>query len=330
MKKIITVTALMCFFLVNSKGQHVNKKFETIFTKYTVSTKTCTRIVHFSGSLIFIPENAFALNPKNAVDSVDIYYREIRSPLDMIVHDIPMVFSLAGKQVHLESNGMFEIWGKSKEDTILVHEDKSIEVRLATDEAKMNKRMEGYRFEPNKKLWTSYTNRLRNNQIDKTDDNLWGSSSEQNEDAEIWEEEDGSFSEWAREDSIRRVAFQAMEIFDFGLYNYDAVIDNETFISIKADFIDKATQKPLQATIYIVYDDINSVFYFPPYTWGEDFSIIQDKSYKLFSIDKEGQIARLYDFPVLKEIQNETFTFQLEGKGDTPNSKEELAKLTGL
>lgn len=324
------MTALMCLFLANSQGQHVNKAFETAFTKYTVSTKTCTRIVHFSGSLIFIPENAFALSPENAVDSVDLYYREIRSPLDMIVHDISMVFSLAGRQVHLESNGMFEIWGKSKEDTIAVHEDKSIEVRLAMSEAQADRRMEGYRFDPSKKLWTSYTNRLRNNRID-IDDALWGSSSVQSEEeTEIWEEEDGTFSEWAREDSIRRVAFQAMEIFDFGLYNYDKVIADETFISVKADFIDKATQKPLQATVYIVYDDINSVFYFPPYNWAADFSIIQGKSYKLFSIDKEGQVARLHDFPVLKDIENEAFTFQLEAEGDTPKNKEELAKLTGL
>jgi hypothetical protein len=325
MRKLITVIILMCLFLANSQGQHVNSDFETAFTKYTVSAKACTRIVHFSGSLIFIPENAFALSPKDAVDSVDIYYREIRSPLDMIVHDIPMVFSLAGRQVHLESNGMFEIWGKSKDDTLAVHEDKSIEVRLAMSEVQSDRRMEGYRFDASKRSWTSYTNRLTNNRIDHTDDDLWGSSPVQNE--EVWEEDD---SEWAQEDSIRRVAFQAMEIFDFGLYNYDKIIDDEIFVSVRADFIYKANQKALQATVYIVYDDINSVFYFPPDTWAKGFSIIQDNSYKLFSIDKEGRVARLRDFPLLKEIQDQAFTFQLEGDGAQPENKQELAKLTGL
>jgi hypothetical protein len=319
------MTALMCLFVVNSQGQHVPKAFETVFTKYTVSTKSCTRIVHFSGSLIFIPENAFALDPKNAVDSVDIYYREVRTPLDMIVHGIPMVFSLAGQQVYLESNGMFEIWGKSKEDTIAVHEDKSIEVRLAMEEGHMDRQMEGYRFDPEKNMWDSYSNRLRNNRIDNTDDDLWGSASEQT-DAD-WEEDD---SQWMQEDSIRRVAFQAMEIFDFGLYNYDKIIDDQTFVHVQASFIDKASHQALQATVYIVYDDINSVFYFPPYTWEKDFSIIQGKSYKLFSIDTTGQVSRLRDLPVLQEIQNQAFTFELDRADDQPTNKEELATLTGL
>lgn len=331
MRKLLFVIAILFVFQINSQGQNIHKAFETEFTKYTVSAKNCTKIVHFSGSLIFIPEDAFVLNSQNQVDSIDIYYREILTPLDMLVHNIPMTFNLTGKQFYLESNGMFEIWGKQEDDTISVHEDKSIEVRLAIKEHQVDVQMEGFRFDTTNNQWVSYTNQLRNASVDNNDDDLWGSSPVQlnalQEEDEMWEEED---SEWAQTDSIRRVAFQAMEIYEFGLYNYDKIIDDETFISISAGFVDKTSQKPLTSTVYIVYNEINSVFYYPSSTWIDDFSIIQNRSYKLFSIDKEGNIFRLHNFPDLKDIQNNTYTFQLEAENKIPENKQELSKIIRL
>lgn len=300
-------------------------EFEIKFTKYTVSTKSCTKIVHITGSLIFIPEDAFALDPRNVVDSLDIYYREIRTPLDMIIQGIPMICYVAGKPFYLESNGMFEIWAKLKSDTINIHEDKSIEVRLAMQPAEVDYRMEGFKFDNNSNQWKSYTNRLNNSTVYNTDDDLWGSAPIQN-DQFIEEEVD---PEWARQDSIRKVAFQAMEIFDFGLYNYDKIIDNETFISLKASFVN-TDNKMLSSTIFIVYEEINSVFQYPPYNWENDFSIIENKSYSMFTIDKEGRISSLNNFPVLKEISGKEYEFKLETEEAAPESRQELAHLTGL
>lgn len=324
----IIVIILSWLTLSNSQGQHLRETLEMEFTRYRVSTKSCTKIVHSSGSLIFIPENAFALNASNSVDSIDIYYREILSPLDMFIHDIPMTYNLIGQTVYLESNGMFEIWGKSKQDTISVHEDKSIEVRLAMSESLADKHMEGYRYDKVTRQWVSYANQLGNARIDNTDDDLWGSAPLQNE--IFLEEEWEGDSAWARSDSIRRVAFQVMEIFDFGLFNYDKVIEQEIFVRIQANFINKANQQPLKTTVYIVYDELNSVFYYPPDKWANDFSIIQNKSYKLFSINTEGKIARLFSFPLLQDIQDKAHTFQLEEESTIPTSRQELAKLTGI
>jgi len=327
MRILIPIIAIAFLFQGNVYAQLPNEKFQIEFTKYTVSSTACTRIVHSSGSIILIPENAFALDPKSEVDSVDVYYRVLLTPLDIISHGIPMDYAILNKKVQFESNGMFEIWAKSNEDPINIHEDKSIEVRLAMSDLQASKRMEGYLLDPSTKKWKSYTNRIRNNRIDNTDDDLWGSSPVQNE--EFLEEEGGDVM-WAQQDSIRRVAFQAMEIFDFGLYNYDKIIDDEIFISVEANFVNQSNQEALKSTIYIVYDDLNSVFYFPPYTWAEDFSIIQNKSYKLFSIDTEGNIYRLKDFPEIKGLSNQAVSFQLQKEGIAPQNRQELSKLTGL
>ncbi|MDH5365976.1 MAG: hypothetical protein OEW67_03260, partial [Cyclobacteriaceae bacterium] len=75
---------------------------------------------------------------------------------------------------------------------------------------------------------------------------------------------------------------------------------------------------------------INSVFYYPPNTWTNDFSIIQNRSYKLFSIDMEGNIFRLHNFPELKNIQNNTYIFQLEAENKMPENKQELSKIIRL
>lgn len=327
MKIRFIVTFLMCLITLLGYSQHPLSKLETPFTKYRVSTKVCSKLTHSSGSIIFVPDAAFDLSGTNNVDSVDIYYRELRSPLDMVAHHVPMTFSLMGKKFFLESNGMFEIWCKNGEDTVNVHEDRSIEVRFAVSPEQLDVRMEGYRLDVDKGEWESYTSRLGLAAVNKNDGDLWGSPSVQNESDILMEDENGDL--WAVEDSIRKVAFQAMEIFDFGLYNYDRIIENETYVSIKPSFINEK-QEAVKSTIYIVYDDINSVFEYPEYTWEDKFSIIAGKSYKMFAVDDKGQISILKKFPNLQEVNGTAYTFQLHNNNKPPENRQELAQITGI
>ncbi|MEL7004209.1 MAG: hypothetical protein AAFN93_15930 [Bacteroidota bacterium] len=313
-----------------SVAQLFQKQLENPFSKYSVSTKTCTKLIHSTGSIIFIPDHAFGLGKGAGIDSVDIFYREIRTPLEMIAHDIPMTFNVMNKRYHLESSGMFEIWAMYGADTIGIHEDRSIEVRLAVAPQDLDIRTEGYSLKRGADNWESYTSRLGFNSI-VDDDDLWGSNPVDEE--EIIEEdiffEDEEGTAWVASNSGRNVAFQAMEIFDFGFYNYDRIIEDQIYVKIEATFVDENAEA-IKSPVYIVYDEINSVFEYPAYTWEDQFSLIKNMPYKLFSVDNDGKIMILKDFPNLNSAHNQSYTFELKTNEKVPNTKQELASITGL
>lgn len=328
MKKLILLF-LSASFLVNAQSSL--KDLEEPFTKYRVSTTACSKIIHTSGSIIFIPDHAFAVNTEE-VDSVDIFYREMRSPMDMIVHNINMVTELMDKPYYLESNGMFEIYSRHNSDTIEVHEDRSIVVRLAMRPKDIDVSMEGFKYNNETNLWDSYTDRLDHLFLDNNDSDLWGSGPTSQEgggefigEEEAWVPDPNQ----VRQDSIRAVAFQAMEIFDFGFYNYDKIIQGEVFIPIVASFVDQKNDS-LSSMVYVVYEDINSVFYYDEYDWRSGFSLIKDKAYKLFTLDKNGQLYNLRNYPVLSEEEDQKITFTLVNEGFIPDTKSKLSNLTGV
>lgn len=325
MKIISYCLLLFCLISVEIRAQLLSGKLETPFTKYRVSSTVCSKVVHSSGSMIFIPDNAFDLSNTNATDSLDLYYREIRTPSGMVSHKIPMHFNLLGKKLYLESNGMFEIWCKNGEDTINIHEDRSVEVRFAVKPKELDIRMEGFQLNEEGQ-WESYTSRLGLSAVTDKDNDLWGSPTVQSDEDIYLEDEDGEY--W-KQDSIRRVAFQAMEIFDFGLYNYDRIIENEVYVKVSPQFINEKLE-PLISTVFIVYDDLNSVFEYPQYTWADDFSIIKGKSYKLFALSEKGSVSNLKEYPDLNTIEGQQHTFKLYSQDKAPASSDELATLTGI
>jgi hypothetical protein len=117
-----------------------------------------------------------------------------------------------------------------------------------------------------------------------------------------------------------------MEINDFGFYNYDRLIEGEEYVYIKPQFV--SNKKALDSQIYVVYDDINSVFYFPQSTWGEDFFLIKGKSYRLFTIAADGQVLKLGEPPTL--VQGEAYTFSLDAQSEIPKDREAFTRLTGI
>lgn len=252
--------------------------------------------------------------------------------MDMIVHNINMVTELMDKPYYLESNGMFEIYSRHNSDTIEVHEDRSIVVRLAMRPKDIDVSMEGFKYNNETNLWDSYTDRLDHLFLDNNDSDLWGSGPTSQEgggefigEEEAWVPDPNQ----VRQDSIRAVAFQAMEIFDFGFYNYDKIIQGEVFIPIVASFVDQKNDS-LSSMVYVVYEDINSVFYYDEYDWRSGFSLIKDKAYKLFTLDKNGQLYNLRNYPVLSEEEDQKITFTLVNEGFIPDTKSKLSNLTGV
>ncbi len=77
---------------------------------YTINTAADTVLLHTTGSVLVIPQNAFVDEQgRDVTGTVQLNYREFHDHTDIIFSGIPMLYDSAGQQALLESAGMFEI-----------------------------------------------------------------------------------------------------------------------------------------------------------------------------------------------------------------------------
>jgi len=320
--KLFCLVFSSLFFQHYALSQGLPQQIKTSFSRYPVKAGDCTKITHTSGSIIYIEEGAIS----SGLDSVIIHYRELHTPLDMIVHDIQM-HTMLGDKIYLESTGMFEIYALAGGDTITIAPGKTIEVRMAITSRKVDPRVEGYIYDREQEHWQNFTNQINILKIDD-DDNLWGSPPVSNASAvdnNLPAELEEGWGTGEPNAKLKKV-LQTMSINQFGLYNFDKMLGGFNYTYVKADFIDNKS-KPVQSTIYLVYKNINSVFYFPPSSWQSDFFIIQNQPYKLFTINKDGTVLQLSKYPTLSTIANKQYIFALENIGKPANRRDLSSKI---
>ncbi len=330
MRNASLVIVLVLLMSIQVLGQTKLSDLKAPFSSYIVSTTECSKIMHHSGSLIFIPSNAFEVE-FSEVDVVTLLYRELRTPIQTLIHGINMTTELMGKSFYLQSNGMFEMYCLNGKDTVQVHEDRSIVVRLALDAKDIDVSMEGFSYNYKTRNWDSYTNRIQNLFLNSNDDDLWGSGMVSNNEASLenaeseWGDEWLVDSLWARQDSLRNLAFQTMEIFDFGLYNYDKIIDSEEFVPYVPQFVNQ-NNTAINTDVYVVYEGLNTVIYFREYNWKKNFTLIRDRKFSMFTVDDQGNIYKLKSYPKLEEPSSNV-TFKLEKEGAIPDTEVQLSTL---
>ena len=129
---------------------------------------------HTSGSLIFIPENAFG--PACSAQ-IKIKYREIHNKVDMLKAAISMIYKENGKRRMLESAGMFEIYAECNGKALELAPNKTIQVRMKCQRILPD--LQSFIFNKQKNAWEdaglpvmdlSY----RQNENNKDNTSLWG------------------------------------------------------------------------------------------------------------------------------------------------------------
>lgn len=109
---------------------------------FVIDNNKDTTIVYKTGSMIFVPSNAFKTKDgKDAKKKVKIRYREFHDQVDQIFSGIPMNYDSAGIIRPFESAGMFEVLA-FEDDSIPVYlkDGKTLKVNLLShnDENKFN------------------------------------------------------------------------------------------------------------------------------------------------------------------------------------------------
>lgn len=103
---------------------------------FKISTETPTQIEVNTGTKIVIPQNAFVDGNGNPVTGqVDITYREIKTPVDMLMSGVPMAYDSAGKTYQFVSAGNFELLAFKDGQPLELAQNKTIDISFVSTDA---------------------------------------------------------------------------------------------------------------------------------------------------------------------------------------------------
>lgn len=331
MKKTFYALLFMPLFLLPQKK-------EIAFKTFTLNPSTCNGFQSSSGSLIFVPDNAFLTEDGLACsEKVTIKYREFHSQTDMFYAGINMIFEDDKKYRILESIGMFEIQAWCGTKKLFLKEGKSIQVRIKT-----RRNLDGlmsFIYNSEKNTWSKYSSKIfdfsyreNNNKADST--NLWGSAKISPQATANIEYDGGVFQPGVYVAKLPEGFFKGMNINKLGLFNYDGVIKEELAVPMVPEFFVKQDGSKIQQKIYVVYQSRNSVVYYNPDDFAEHFVLLKAKGTRIFTEFADGSVACTssgeLDKLELELYRNKTCKIMLEKQPLKPKSEKELIAATGL
>ena len=334
MRKLFTVSIFVLGLFISSQLKENNNELaveSTPFTSYHLKLG-CNIIQHESGSTIIIPEGTFDCNEK-----IIVKYREFRDPYDMIINDIPMHYINDNKRYQLESGGMFEIKAECNGVPIKPNKGKKIQIRYRCDKHIDN--LEIYRMNEGGRYWQKKPIEIiemsfdsKKNSSNRKD--LWGNTSV-NDNNRLQEDSDSindfeSGGIFSRKHPYFEGIFKGINISEMGLYNYDAIIKESGVIPIVANavIIDQADLNIER--LYVVYDSLNTSYYYTKADLKERFVIRPDLKAHIFGVLKNGFIATFslarFSGVNWKNLSNKKFTFMLDLDPIKPTKKKDLKK----
>jgi len=314
---------------------------ETPFTDYKFDAKQC-RFIQHNKSRIFVPAYTFYLDGKLYEGEVNLKYREFTDQLDIVLNKIPMNYNANDKHHVLESAGMFELYAYGNGRQLSFAPDKKVQVQLATKFDMVGG--ETYVLDKQNNVWnkkTMFGNLPESNDIlsdNKRD--LWKD--------ELWLNNDG-YNELVNDtggivriltangqptyEEIRNQSFKTMNVDKMDMYNCDRILNEQT-IPLIADFSLQGYKEKLNSEIFVVYKNRNAVITYYPSQFATDFKLLPNEDFTIFTFSKDGKLAVLdakftstFD---AKLNANKKVVFPMKVYAKSPNTKQELAALTGL
>ncbi|MFL5752351.1 MAG: hypothetical protein ACJ76F_03015 [Bacteroidia bacterium] len=339
MKKIF-----LLFSVISACNVIAQVKDNVPFMEYTYQNGSCNGFKYGTGSLIFIPDNAFCMMDGSACKgTIKVKYREYHSQIDMLVAKLNMFLDKNGKRSMLESAGMFEIAAECNGKPMQLCDGKSIQVRMNCRRNLPD--LNAYIYDRKKNLWTEADTKVYDFSYQRDNNNrnnsaLWGSpaTSGISGDSVMESGVDPEGMEVVRVVTTAVLQlpegfFKGMNIKSLGIYNYDRVIKEENAIPMIPEFV-LSTGEKLNQVVYVAYESTNSLIYYSPDDFAERFVLLNLKGIRMFTMFKDGSVACInqdvIDKMNLENLRGKKFTFTLEKQPKKPVSKEELAKATKL
>lgn len=315
---------------------------ETPFTEYKFEAKEC-KVIQHDKSRIFVQPYTFYLDGKVYDGQVNLKYREFTDQLDIVLNHIPMNYVENDKQHVLESAGMFELMAYGNGKLLSFAPNKKVQVQLASNFEVTGG--ETYILNRQNNRWEKDTpfgklpaanQASTDNRQDLWGDNLWQDVEGQNiisdNNGNLLTVQSASSGAMSYEE-VRDQSFKTINADKMQLYNCDRILNEET-VPIVADFKLDGYDQKLNSDIFVVYKNRNAVLTYHPTQFANDFKLLPNEDFTIFTFSKDGKIAVLdnqftagFD---AKLNANKKVVFPMKVFAKLPQTKQELAKLTGL
>lgn len=311
------------------------------FMEYDYQSNGCTGFKYGTGSLIFIPGNAFCMEDGSACNGkIKIKYREFHSQTDMLVSGLNMLLQRDGKDLILESVGMFELRAECDGKPMKLCDDKVIQVRMKCKRNLPN--LQAFSYDEKQNRWIDY-GQVYDFSYDKNkpyaEPNRWGNSpinAADSVDVETFDPEGELSYQKVFASMMGELPdgyFKGMNIKNLGIFNYDGVLNDKDAIPIIPEFVVN-TGDAIGELVYVAYAKRNTLITYYASDFAERFVLLNTKGIKIFTKLKDGSYATLkegsLDKSNIKLMQGTKQKFILEKQPIRPKTKEELAKVAKI
>jgi hypothetical protein len=151
---IITVVVLK--YTMQTEPPFINPPLKGVnigYTEYTLPAKADTVLDYQTGSLIYVPKDAFLDKDGNAInENVILKYRELHDPADFFLSGIPMNYDSAGTTYFFESAGMADISAFDSKGNLLFANPKS-PIRIGMASPQKDDRYNVYNLDSIARKW---------------------------------------------------------------------------------------------------------------------------------------------------------------------------------
>lgn len=344
----LVVLALMAAFVPQPTAPSAGPwpSMDVEFESFMIDTETCQVFAYATGSQFLIEPGTFMTQDGNAVRGlVEVKYREIHDPAEMILAGVRMRTKVGKGFRALESGGMFEIRAEQDGQPLEIAPGKRIRVRMAafTDIPGL----EVYRYDEDAQAWDLTDLKYR---IKQPDPEATASAA-----PEVWEDEwtgedfgepfgggEGDFG-WGddfveAEDpaavAYRTQLFRDLEIDQLGFYNYDKLWKDEDAVLFTADFDFGPGIEKNKAVVYVVYKQTNTVITYYKYDWEKNFRLLPNEKGSIFALLPDQKVAVFtqdqYKNLDIASLKGKAFTFQMSLFPDKVASPAQLRNVLGL
>jgi hypothetical protein len=321
------------------------KGLDVPFETASMSADKCTALAFEYGSQACVPADAFVDGAgKKVTGEVQVRFRYLRTPADFIASGAPLHYRTGGRTEQFESAGMFEIYASQGGKELALSPGKKIKVRMPA--SSLSAGVQPYVWDARAKNWAPLTTPVTitnpsptesartasgsfDERIAPPDTTSIGISGE--DDFGLGGEGDGEYTPpdplTMEREKRRAELFRDMEIDKMGLHNFDVVYDKKDAVFLSVT-LDAATRTALGSyyTLYVVYKEINSAYYFPS-NGSYQFYMLHGKDYKLIAIGGNRRMAVLKGTrnTAWKPLAGKTYEFKLEVLPDPVDNVAQLA-----
>lgn len=137
-----------------SQGRHDRPyaKVDVAYQHYGLTTRQAHTIQLQSGSVLQVPAQAFVTQEgKEVKGQVQLQYREVQTPVAIMLSGLPMTYDSAGTAGQFVSAGMVEIYATQQGKQLELAKGKELQLKMAGWQAEANYNL--YYLEPESQKW---------------------------------------------------------------------------------------------------------------------------------------------------------------------------------